>query len=364
MTTITTRQGKQIEVISLRDLRSPMPRGAYVRAYCHIHGSDHQRSLSIQRASGWGHCFNSACSATVLVAEWNPSVADRLLHRPEYASAPLPSFPWLPSRRLPLALQPMLLHVTETPQPWQQDELQALSGLDEHMEMALAHSQRAQLYLAERGIPLSIALETGAGYLPPVMVPRSPEHHALLQRWAARMIFPLMTPTDQGYIGRALWRWQPGMDENVHKAVLDSMDRDKGNHGVRRWIKTNPAGWFSVPFEQLARRVIMVEGAFDRLTLLAAGFDEREVVALVGTALPVEWLPPQVHTVVLALDGDQGGQEAAQRLADQLMQEGFAVETCIPPADQRGKDWNERWRRIGQEGIRPLRAACSTLRTA
>ncbi len=339
MTTITTRQGKQIEVISQRDLRSPLPRGAYVRAYCHIHGSDHQRSLSIQRASGWGHCFNSSCGATVLV-------------------------PWLPSPRLPLALQPMLLHVTETPQPWQQNELRALSRLDVQMETALAHSQRALLYLTERGIPLSVALATGTGYLPPVMLPRFPEHHSVLQRWAARLVFPLTTPTDQGYIGRALWRWQPGMDENKHKAVLEHLGNDKGNSSVRRWIKTNPAGWFCAPFEQLARRLILVEGAFDRLTLLAAGFDEREVVALVGTALQVEWLPPQVHTVVLALDGDQGGRESSQRLTDHLTREGFAVETCLPPSDQWGKDWNERWRRIGQEGIRPLRTACSTLRTA
>lgn len=365
MTTITTHQGKQIEVISQRDLRSPLPRGSYVRAYCHIHGSDHQRSLSINRASGWGHCFNSACAATVLVAEWNPSVAARLLHYPEQdSSSYFPSFPHVPSPRLPLALQPMLLHVTEPAQPWQQDELRILSRCDEQMEMALAHSQRAQLYLAERAIPLSVALESGAGYLPPVMLPRLPEHHAVLQRWAARMIFPLTTPTDQGYIGRALWRWQPGMDENRHKAVLDKMDQYKGNNSVRRWIKTNPAGWFSVPFEQLARRIILVEGAFDRLTLLAAGFDQREVVALVGTSLQVEWLPPQVRTVVLALDGDQGGREASQRLADHLIREGFAAEMCLPPVDQWGKDWNERWRRRGQEGIRPLRAVCSNRRTA
>jgi hypothetical protein len=359
MTTITTRQGKQIEVISQCDLRSPAISGAYVRAYCHIHGSDHQRSLSIQRSSGWGHCFNAACGAVVLVAEWNPSVAARLLHRREPGDMlSAPAFPRVLQQRLPLAVQPVLLHVTEPPQPWQQDELHALSHLDEQMTTALVRSQRAQAYLAARDIPLAVALETGVGYLPPVMIPQLSAEHSLLQRWAARVVFPLTTPIDQGYIGRALWRWQPGMDENMHKAALEKYK------GMRRWIKTNPAGWFCAPFEQLARRLILVEGAFDRLTLLAAGFDEREVVALVGTALQIEWLPPQVHTVVLALDSDQGGQEAARRMADQLMQEGFAVEICLPLSDQWGKDWNERWRRIGQEGIRPLRTICTALRSA
>src|SRR2546423_3104402 len=104
MTTITTRQGKQIEVISQRDLRSPAVCGAYIRAYCHIHGSDHQRSLSIQRSSGWGHCFNAACGAIVLVAEWNPSVAARLLHRDEQgAMLSAPAFPRDLPQRLPLA---------------------------------------------------------------------------------------------------------------------------------------------------------------------------------------------------------------------------------------------------------------------
>jgi hypothetical protein len=360
MASVMTRQGKRVEIISQRDLRSPVNQGAYVRSYCHIHGSDHQRSLSIRRSSGWGRCFNAACDALVLIAEWNPSVAARLLHRQEQdvAASYAPTFSWPQQQRLPLALQPVLLHVTEPPPLWQQDELHGLAQIEEQMMKALLRSQRAQAYLTGRGIPFSIARDAGVGYLPPIMLSHVSEHHSLLQRWAARMIFPLMTPTEQGYIGRSVWGWQPGMDENTHKALLERRE------GVRRWMKTKPAGWFCAPFEQLAPRLILVEGAFDRLTLLAAGFDRREVVALVGTALQIEWLPPRVRSVVLALDGDQGGQEATRRMADQLAQEGFVVETCLPPEDAWGKDWNERWRRIGREGIRPLRAFCPALRSA
>ncbi len=57
MITISTHQGKQVEIVLESELRAPMERGAHVRAYCHIHGSDHQRSLSITKATGWGLCW-------------------------------------------------------------------------------------------------------------------------------------------------------------------------------------------------------------------------------------------------------------------------------------------------------------------
>jgi ferredoxin-NADP reductase len=69
MHSTTTRQGIQVIVISQRELRSPVQSGEYIRVYCPIHGSDHQRSLSIRRTTGWGHCFNAACAATVLVED-------------------------------------------------------------------------------------------------------------------------------------------------------------------------------------------------------------------------------------------------------------------------------------------------------
>src|SRR5205085_4840701 len=79
MVTVITQQGRRIEVIFQSELCDPMNMGEYVRAYCHIHGSDHQRSLSINKATGWGHCFNATCDATVLVAEWNRATARRLI---------------------------------------------------------------------------------------------------------------------------------------------------------------------------------------------------------------------------------------------------------------------------------------------
>src|SRR6266705_4360355 len=89
MLTIKTPQGKEIEILLQAELDDPIDAGEHVRAYCHLHGSDHQRSLSIHKATGWGHCFNAACEAVVLVAEWNREVAQRLLRA--HASTALPA---------------------------------------------------------------------------------------------------------------------------------------------------------------------------------------------------------------------------------------------------------------------------------
>src|SRR5438067_2043853 len=153
MVTIITSQGRRIEVIYQSELCDPLNMGEYVRAYCHIHGSDHQRSLSIHKETGWGHCFNAACEATVLVAEWNPVVAQRILQAHDWRGKPVSLHYAQPvPQRTPRACQPALLHAPPTPQKWQRDEMAALQLLDRQMRLALVRSKRAQAYLHERGI--------------------------------------------------------------------------------------------------------------------------------------------------------------------------------------------------------------------
>jgi Toprim-like len=364
MITISTRQGRRIEIVLEDELCRPVDLGAHVRAFCHIHGSDHQRSLSINKQSGWGHCFNAACDATVLVVEWNRSAARRLLdlHYQGLASAALPAYRPPRMEDVPRlhVVQPMLLPPPKTVPEWQQEELHALSALDGQMRRALLHSQRAGMYLRERGIPIKTALASGVGYLPSTLLngPQLRWRRALLHRWADRLLFPLSSLEGRGYIGRSLWRWQAGMNETIHKALLERAGSPK------RWIKTCPAGWFGVDFEQLPHTIMLVEGAFDRLTLLAAGMQPAEIVALVGTVMPVEWLPAQVKTVVLALDGDDGGKVASGRLADQLARSGLRVRFCPVARDSWGKDWNERWQRLGQQSLASALEAFSEARSA
>jgi Toprim-like len=351
MIEVISQQGRHIQIISQSELRDPLSAGDYMRAYCHIHGSDHQRSLSINRITGWGHCFNATCEAIVLVAEWNPEVAEHLLSvHDRGVLSDTHSLAQGSRKRGPFVVQPVLLLPSSIPPQWQQEERHALLALDKAMREALVRSKRAHMYLHERGIPLHVAQAAGVGYLPAELLrlPGVREQRSLLRRWTERMLFPLHTPDGQGYIGRSLWRWVPGMDEHMHKSLLDQQK------SPRRWIKTNPAGWFGYNPDHHPRSIILVEGAFDRLALLAAGMASREVVALAGTAIRPDWFPAHVSTVILALDSDAGGNSATDRLVERLELAGISVEVCPPLQDSWGKDWSERWRKLGPASVLPL----------
>ncbi len=223
------------------------------------------------------------------------------------------------------------------------------------MRESLTSSRLAQAYLGERGIPPATAHAARLGYVSHSAWERAPvpaAQQSLLQRWIGRIVFPLSSPLGQGFIGRTLLRWERGMDENTHKAVLDQPG------APRRWVKTNPAGWFGFDAPgHLTERVVLVEGGFDRLALLAAGFPAKTVIALVGTAARATWLArsaPQVKGVVLALDADESGKTAMARLAGEFRQAGLLVTLCPPPDDRWGKDWAERWRRLGPQSMWPL----------
>jgi hypothetical protein len=367
ITSLTTRRGKVIHLVSHSDLIDAVQSGERLRASCPIHGSDHQRSLSIDLATGWGFCHS--CHATVLVQPLAPVVASSQGNRCGQHSAHSGFGDRASAEHLPVpSVLPKLLrrmHTATYLPHWQQEEVAALIAVAPLMCEALASSRRAQLYLNERALPPDIALASGVSYLSRAaweQAPVSTEHRSLLKRWIGRIIFPLGSPDGQGFIGRTLLRWEPGMDENTHKALLDQ------NGSPRRWIKTNPAGWFGFDAPAcLAERVVLVEGGFDRLVLLAAGFPVNAVIALVGTAARPAWLArsaPHVKGVVMALDADDGGEAAMERLTSEFRRAGFIVTLCPPHHDQWGKDWSERWRRLGPQSIWPLYEVCTQHHTS
>ena len=319
--------------------------------------------FSIDLGTGWGFCHS--CHATVLVQPSAPVIASSQGNRCGQRSADIAGL--VIEQAQNICLCPLCAHTcydgcvlqhlfhTGNKRKWLLSV--AVAPL---MREALASSRRAQLYLTERALPPAIALASGVGYLSRAaweQAPVSKEQQRLLKRWIGRIIFPLGSPDGQGFIGRTLLKWEPGMDENAHKALLDQPG------APRRWIKTNPAGWFGFDAPAcLAEQVVLVEGGFDRLVLLAAGFPANAVIALVGTAARPAWLArfaPQVKRVVLALDADDGGAVAMERLAGEFRQAGFIVTLCPPPHDQWGKDWSERWRRLGPQSIWPLYEACT-----
>src|SRR5437879_5582158 len=128
----TTRQGKIIHRLSPGDLVDPLESGERLRAYCPIHGGDHQRSLSIELATGWGFCH--CCHATVLLETVPPIIVGRPVNRHDRrgteggslsggASAnPFPA----PSVRPSLAQRGR----STTPLPhWQREEVAALRAV-------------------------------------------------------------------------------------------------------------------------------------------------------------------------------------------------------------------------------------------
>ena len=385
-----SRTGNVYYLLSLADLEHSSTCGARLRAYCPIHGSDHQRSLSIDLASGWGRCHN--CLATVLVQELDRGgqgsrgdrraqgplgfhasqsfqgdrddagrAQDRAQGKEKHAGLRAAS----PSKR---ASYSHSMANAESKMPhWQQEEREALGTLFPLMRTALATTPLAQQYLVARSLAVEVAQVGGVGYLSRAVVEQaavSQDARRLLTRWVGRLIFPLSSPEGPGFIGRTLLRWQPGMDENQHKAILEQAGMP------RRWLKTNPAGCYGCRDPTIvASTLILVEGCFDRLAVLAAGCAPEAVVALAGTAVNPAWLremAPQARHIVLALDADAGGTAAMERLVPAFRAGGFSVEQCAPTPVAWGKDWNEQWRRRGAPGLQPLihRLTPPTLHTA
>ena len=342
-----TANGDDIFIITWQDLEvfsQVQKTGAWYRTYCPIHGSDHQRSLSIKATTGFGHCFR--CLTNVFVADFDPQLALRLQQREQQET--------LPSRQPALAHSPTPLQKRPL-NDWQAEEVQILSDLHAqgalHLDRTVAWN--AQAYLEARHIPVQVAIALGVGYLERGASERY--EHRFLQRWEDRLLFPLATPglsqadPAQGFAGRLIWHWQSCVDEKAHQRYLEQHER-------KRWIKTNPAGWFWEPQHlPTADPLIVVEGPFDRLAVLADGhFQAEEVVALVGTALQPHWLSG-VPKVLLALDADQGGKEASTRIEQQLRGKQILVEVCSPQ-DDAGKDWSECYRNQGSRGLEILYA--------
>nr|BBH85276.1 hypothetical protein KTC_00270 [Thermosporothrix sp. COM3] len=306
--------------LDLRDIRDT---GTYLRAFCPIHGSDHQRSLSIHKASGRGRCF--CCQERVIVPELAASAGRSALHR------------------------------SASPPSWQHRETALLKQLAAHGVLRLDREEawNAQAYLEARHIPLAVAQRAGVSYLAPGAAKRYGE--PLLARWEDRLLFPLALPTQpeqRGYAGRLLTGWQSVPHEGKHKEVLAHEQKP-------RWIKTNPAGWFWQPFTPAQHPIplILVEGPFDRLALLSAGFAPEEVISLVGIAPGIEpgRLPLRAgSSILLAFDSDPGGKTAAKRLQQQLRQAGYDAVLALPHTE--GQDWSALWSRAGRDGLDALYA--------
>jgi hypothetical protein len=273
------------------ELCHPVPsnNGQTLRAFCPFHGSDHQRSLKVNRETGAFKCF--ACGEWGYLAEFQRHWrANRV---PNQKRAPVIKCHPPPRKDLEQVLKDY------------QAELPGSGG---------------EQYLRFRGIPLKLARQHGLGF-------------AAAGKWIhrgrdwteGRLVAPHTDPDGNllNLYGRAV-----GLKDSVPKEFRhDHLPGDKG--------------YFNAAALRQPQNVYITEGPFDALSLIAAGAESA--VAVFGVSgWRWDWFR-HVSSVVFALDADSVGQNSWRQIARQLRLTGKSVAVLSPDAYGGLKDPNEAW---------------------
>ena len=196
----------------------------HIRYFCPIHGGDNQRSLSVNPKTGRFKCF--ACGA------WGYFKDKHSKTRGGDSGAKT---------------------VREVPQPLSDELQEVILLLHEYLAGSLGEK-----YLNQRGISLEIAQEYGIGYAPDGEWPHIGKGEYFIRQWkTGRLVFPHTDPTNQvvNLYGRAVDIGCIAPKEKRH-------DHLPGLKGV-----------FNGP--ALKRDTVYIcEGAFDALSLIAAGYED------------------------------------------------------------------------------------------
>jgi hypothetical protein len=361
-------KGNEVYVVSECDLRIIKEHGNEYRVYCPVHNSrdgdasihGYHPDMDEDEASlaGWGKCFGISCNAVILVREWNPRAAAWVTRKPYDESE---------------AVKPAItLKQMELKADWQTYELMALKKLSALMKGRLVHP-RCVAYHKQRGYDLlnpqvmSVAQQLGMGYIPPLdewtvspqqMCQRlfkntEKDYSWVLNKWCDRVIFPFTTPDDElGFAGRTLGLWVPGMDENEHKQLLNEHEKEclaSGKYNLyRRHEKTYRNGIINAQAMAKHRDIRMTESGFDLIPWLIEGYDNT--VAVSGNNFNPSFIPSNVRHVNIAFDTDIKI-PTIEMLQEKFGDAGILSDITIPPTDEFGKDWNERYRNIGLAGL-------------
>jgi hypothetical protein len=245
------------------------------------------RTLSVNTATGLWTCYR--CQAGGKLQEhWTPLGDRRSLQRQRLAQAfTLPPPAVAPSPPEWLARWEALALVAETP---------------------------GAAYLASRGIPVDVATAAGVRWAP-----------SFYHRPA--IVFPITDTTDAVVA--------------LHGRHTDGREDPKAHTGGPKKY-----GVFATPGALLADPLVLVEGPLDALALAACGVP---AVALVGVSGPA-WLTihAALRRVVLALDHDTAGDDAAEALAADLARFGAHCSRLRPAP---WKDWADALVTLGVDGL-------------
>ena len=234
-----------------------------------------------------------------------------------------------------------------------------LTRLAEVMEQAVrlyglalrsAAGQGARDYVARRGLTEAALKRFEIGYAPDArhhqteffkdkgvldeavaagLLIRPDDGGAPYDRFRGRLMFPIRDPRGRciAFGGRALEAGAKAKYLNSPETELFHKGRTLYNHGPAREAAGKPAN--------KPAGVIVAEGYMDVIALVSAGFDHA--VAPLGTAVTEEQLAlmwRMADEPVIALDGDQAGQRAAERLVDLALpklEPGKSLRFCILP---------------------------------
>ncbi len=301
--------------------------GRYLRFYCPIHGSDHQRSLSLDPETGYFRCF--ACGAWGYLEEkrqeWIQEHKKKALWRPSEGRTG-------PKNRVGIGRSIGVEKKALVGLPRASGEPEARSELEKILQelQAALPGSLGEEYLRRRRIPLELAQAYGVGYAAYGKWPHLAKGRLVRQwRWG-RLVFPHTNPAGEvvNLYGRAV-----GSDAKVPRE--ERHDHLPGAKGVFNAQALTGDG------------VFICEGAFDALSLIAAGY--KDACAIFGVnGLRWEWV--QAKWVVFCLDQDAAGGKWRE-LAWEGVLRGKEV-YFLPSSVYEGyKDLNEVWMATGKLDI-------------
>ncbi len=283
----------EADLASRHGAPKPVGGGARLRAYCPVHGSDNQRSLGVDLATGRFFCHN--CRA------WGYMDWARERHRDEREAgrSPRPGPQRGRGPRSPVPRRPEVAAAPESVEPVREDLSELLSGFG----VALAGSWGEE-YLKRRGIPTALARSHGVGYAAHGSWP----HRGRDWRYG-RLVLPHTRPdgTVVNLYGRAV-----GSDEKVPK-------------GIRHDHLAGQKGYFNAAALRGGDGPLFVcEGAFDALAIMASG-RERAVAIFGVSGWRWDWVSKDVRRIVFAMDADDAGREGWTKIGREARLRGIRV---------------------------------------
>ena len=307
-------------------------KGASWMGLCPFH-EDKNPSLSVDRSKGLFNCFGCGAGGDVFDFVMRHQGVEF-----KEALSILKGNPQIPavSSKASLRLSPKEAEPSKGPVKAESPLVgKGLKDVTAYYTRQLASHPEAVDYLKERGLyALQLIGRLEIGYAPGDLAQKvSAEQKKDLKRlglfnekgyesFAGCITFPLYDPAGRvlGLYGR-----KTGNRAKVKHLYLKGPHRGLFNHKA---------------FKVYPERMILTESVIDALSLMVLGLDN--VSCLYGTNGVTSGLmgtlkDNRTKEVVLALDSDKPGREAAEKISQKLLEEGFPVRVIFPPEN----DWNQ-----------------------